>query len=342
MVRPCEPRALCYASYLAATSALLTLSAALSGCDTISELLREETSLLTSSEGDTRALQLRAGEGQQTISGVARGLHEAGNLGPGCHGFIALEPTLRFELEEALTFRLSLRSPIDTTLVIMGPGGPYCDDDTVGLDPAIEAHWEPGLYEVFVGSYQRRSEPFEYEFLIGPRTARSEEVEAQGDDNRSASDTARTGRTRRLSAARIRSRSPRVLLDEDAEAVDDVGALSELPPARSFETRGGGQHAAIDLGLHPECVGYYNASEATFVVERDSTEALRLSVNSDADSALVVLLPDGSVLCADDSEGFDPRVEVAADEALGVYRIWVGGYHRGTFDAAFTIERGVW
>lgn len=342
MFRPGSSNTLHYTPHMVAVFLLLTAATVMNGCDAIGELLREETRLLTTGDGDERALQLRAGDGQQTIRGVARVLHESNTFGPGCNGFIALEPTLRFELEEALIFRLALRSPIDTTLVIVGPGGPHCDDDTDGLDPVIESRWEPGLYRVFVGSYQPRSEPFEYEFLIGPRTTGLEDAERDGGASLTEVGPQPSMDPARLSAARIRSRAPRVLLPEERAAAEDAGAVSELPPARSFAVRGGGERAALDFGLHPECVGYFNESEATLTLERDSAEALRLSVDSQADSALVVRLPDGSVRCADDSEGFNPRVEIAAGEALGSYQIWVGGYHRGNFDAVLTVERGVW
>lgn len=41
----------------------------------------------------------------------------------------------------------------DLSLVITGPGGPYCNDDYDGLDPGFRLELEPGEYAVYVGTY---------------------------------------------------------------------------------------------------------------------------------------------------------------------------------------------
>ena len=48
---------------------------------------------------------------------------------------------------------------------------------------------------------------------------------------------------------------------------------------------------------------------------------------SDVDITLVVHRPDGTFLCNDDSEGFNPMVE--GNFSPGRYRVWIGSYAQG-------------
>jgi hypothetical protein len=51
-------------------------------------------------------------------------------------------------------FRFTVRSSVDTTLVVRGPSGAlFCQDDSDGFNPEIRADLGVGRYEVFVGSY---------------------------------------------------------------------------------------------------------------------------------------------------------------------------------------------
>lgn len=48
--------------------------------------------------------------------------------------------------------RVQVSSAKDTSLVIRGPDGIRCNDDTDGLNPVVQGRWPAGRYEVFVGS----------------------------------------------------------------------------------------------------------------------------------------------------------------------------------------------
>jgi hypothetical protein len=51
--------------------------------------------------------------------------------------------------------RLEVESDRDTTLMVNGPGGLWCNDDDEGdPDPMIYGEWLPGSYRIWVGSYQ--------------------------------------------------------------------------------------------------------------------------------------------------------------------------------------------
>ncbi len=73
-----------------------------------------------------------------------------------CVGFVDEEPDHRLELTAFFNY-LSLRvqSSEDTTIVIRGPGGSWCNDDYQGnKNPGIAGQWLSGTYEVWIGSYQ--------------------------------------------------------------------------------------------------------------------------------------------------------------------------------------------
>ena len=73
-----------------------------------------------------------------------------------CVGFIDREPDHRLILNGFFqSLKLEVKSSEDTTLVIRGPGGSWCNDDFEGKNPGIIGQWFSGTYEIWIGSYQR-------------------------------------------------------------------------------------------------------------------------------------------------------------------------------------------
>ncbi|MBW4522967.1 MAG: hypothetical protein KME16_25285 [Scytolyngbya sp. HA4215-MV1] len=73
-----------------------------------------------------------------------------------CVGFADTKPDHTFQLSSFFSYlSLQLDSPADTTLVIQGPGGIWCNDDQVGKNPGIAGEWQAGTYKIWVGSYDR-------------------------------------------------------------------------------------------------------------------------------------------------------------------------------------------
>lgn len=71
-----------------------------------------------------------------------------------CVGFIDEQPDHRMLLTEYFNYlSLQVESSEDTTLVVRGPGGTWCNDDYLGPNPAIAGQWLSGTYEIWVGSY---------------------------------------------------------------------------------------------------------------------------------------------------------------------------------------------
>ena len=73
-----------------------------------------------------------------------------------CIGFIDEKPDHRLVLRAFFDYlSIQVKSSEDTTLVIRGPGGTWCNDDYEGKNPGIVGQWLSGNYEIWVGSYQR-------------------------------------------------------------------------------------------------------------------------------------------------------------------------------------------
>jgi len=73
-----------------------------------------------------------------------------------CLGFVERAPDQVLTLTDFFDY-LSLRvtSLQDTTLVVRGPGGSWCNDDYAGSkSPGIAGQWLAGTYEIWIGSYQ--------------------------------------------------------------------------------------------------------------------------------------------------------------------------------------------
>lgn len=86
-----------------------------------------------------------------------------------CLGYISLEPHEEVTLTDYFSnLEMRVESPLDTTLIIQGPGGVWCNDDSQGKDPMIAGEWLPGSYRVWIGAYRWADVP-EYRLLIHDR-----------------------------------------------------------------------------------------------------------------------------------------------------------------------------
>lgn len=75
-----------------------------------------------------------------------------------CVGFVDEPPDHTLVLTSFFNYlSLQVESPQDTTLVVSGPGGTWCNDDFQGKNPGIAGQWQPGTYRVWVGSYDKNN-----------------------------------------------------------------------------------------------------------------------------------------------------------------------------------------
>lgn len=97
-----------------------------------------------------------------TVRGISGGTLAAAQVaeraetetGP-CVGFIDAQPDHVLTLTEPFNgLSLQVQSAEDTTLVIKGPGGSWCNDSYTSANPGIAGQWLPGTYDVWVGSHR--------------------------------------------------------------------------------------------------------------------------------------------------------------------------------------------
>ena len=68
----------------------------------------------------------------QTGNGETGGQTQATRFGPQCSGVIDSTPDHTIRVTSPLDLRLSVESTTDSTLVVVGPAGVFCDDDSAG------------------------------------------------------------------------------------------------------------------------------------------------------------------------------------------------------------------
>jgi len=98
-----------------------------------------------------------------TVRGMSGGLIPARSIGGRsetptgpCTGFVDQMPGHTLKLESGFEYlKLTVESPQDTTMIVKGPGGTWCNDDFERKNPGIVGEWLPGTYQVWVGSYQK-------------------------------------------------------------------------------------------------------------------------------------------------------------------------------------------
>ncbi|WP_192881684.1 hypothetical protein [Nostoc sp. CENA543] len=75
------------------------------------------------------------------------------STGP-CNGFVDETPDHTIKLTSKFNYlKLQIDSPQDTTIIVKGTGGTWCNDDLDGKNPGIVGEWLPGDYQVWIGSY---------------------------------------------------------------------------------------------------------------------------------------------------------------------------------------------
>ncbi len=73
-----------------------------------------------------------------------------------CTGYVDKEPDHTLQLKKKFDYmKLLIESPEDTTLVIKGPGGTWCNDEFENKNPGIVGEWLDGKYSVWIGSYKK-------------------------------------------------------------------------------------------------------------------------------------------------------------------------------------------
>jgi hypothetical protein len=83
-----------------------------------------------------------------------------------CLGFGGGEPNHILRLTSSINYlRLQVKSNADTTLVIKGPGGTWCNDDFDDKNAGIAGQWQTGEYRVWIG-LQGRGQTVPYQIRL--------------------------------------------------------------------------------------------------------------------------------------------------------------------------------
>jgi len=125
-----------------------------------SVLMFQDLAIAPKLNQDPKILQGISGGGEETTKISGRIKTETGD----CIGFVDTLPDHKITLTSSFKFlNLKVLSSGDTVLLIKGPGGSWCNDDTNSRNPAIGGEWLQGTYEVWVGSYEVNSS---YPYLL--------------------------------------------------------------------------------------------------------------------------------------------------------------------------------
>ena len=236
----------------------------------------------------------------QTGTGTTGGARDASQaFGGQCSGSVDTTPDHVITVTSAVNLKLYTTSTTDSTLVLRGPSGTFCDDDSRGeLDAEINAILRPGRYEVYVGHLGQTGQ---YTLTL---------TENVGGTSSGAGD------------------------DGSIEAYRDftLGAGFTPDPQRSRGETGGSRDAR---SYGKACVGTIDTTPDHRLTVTSALN-LRIFVESTTDSTLVVVGPNRT-WCDDDSHG-DLDAEVSGVFAPGQYQIFVGtnGNQNGNYTITLT------
>lgn len=258
------------------------------------------------------------------------GAVDASTWGEGCVGFINDAPTVTIDWEGETEFvEVFFYSDSDPVLVIETPDGEYlCADDAndLLLDPVIELS-EPaaGRYNVWVGSYAAdqlipgllvvTTQP---EINLGTFSVAGLIRRAAIPEDLIEHEEVAPGRLLRDGL------TGELITEAEAEA---VLAQEEIIDGERVELTVEGEAPAFELPVAVGiCAGYIDEEpDVSFELEAEGNH-LRIYFEGDADSTLVVQLPDGSILCNDDAvvgDNLNPLVDIT-DPPSGEYHVFVG------------------
>ena len=108
-------------------------------------------------------ISLNSGFGQTSISGTAGGSTSLRDIAGkdetatgSCLGFGKGQPDQILRLNSAFRdLTVVVKSNTDTTIVVKGPGGTWCNDDFQGKNPGLDGQWQAGEYQVWIGTQGR-------------------------------------------------------------------------------------------------------------------------------------------------------------------------------------------
>ena len=258
------------------------------------------------------------------ISLQGGGSVKASTLSKDCIGYIPANPTVTVDYKgKADILKAFFYSDGDPTLVIQAPDGAYlCGDDTnqLVLDPTVEIKKPAqGRYNVWVGSTVDTD--LVPGFLV---------FTTRGDMN--AAKLALGSLVKRQAVpgflpVRDRLVNAAKRLEEADAGVKAAVALKAGGKAVIKDFTATGELPAVELQTGDTlCGGLVNVIPDYAFDWSGSSKALKLLVEANGDTTLLVRTPDDSFLCADDADSIrnlNPLLTIS-EPAAGRYLVWVG------------------
>ncbi|MCA9533910.1 MAG: hypothetical protein KC593_09530 [Myxococcales bacterium] len=305
--------------------AALTLAALVSGA---SDTARAQQSMFGSATLTSGFLP-----DPHVLQGQSGGNVDASGVNAQCRGFISPHPSHIVTLNGNFRWmRVFVESAGDTTIMIQTPQNTVlCNDDTYGLNPAVEQAWGPGLYRIWVGSYQQgTSVPYSLKLTeiasVVPGSSQGQGVGPQPmpidprvnpNPNPQPNPQPAQGLTMTVDAMQGNGTPGWI----DARLRPDPAVL---------EGAAGGTIRAQEAA-EPSCRGFVQSIPDHILYVQGRARYLRLYVEASEDTTMVIRTPDGRWLCDDDGGGnLQPMLEQES-WAPGQYLVWIGTYSaRGT------------
>ncbi len=252
---------------------------------------------------DPSTVQVQAGG---TVDATTQGLPA------GCTGFVSDQPDYKlFYTPGAYSLYIFATSSADTTLIINDPNGNWiCNDDANGsLNPMLMfSNPSGGRYDIWVGTYSSGG--------LQPATLQISELGPGGGGGGGGG-------------------QPAML---NPSLTPNFGTQNLLAGTQqTVQLTAGGPISASVVGGN--CSGFVTEAPDYRINFQNLAGILPLtfSVQSSADTTLVVHEPNGTWACDDDGgTSVNPAVQVSMPQA-GQYDIWVGTYSQGVGNPSATL-----
>jgi hypothetical protein len=118
---------------------------------------------LSATAAQANSISLNPGFGSTEVTGTAGGNTSIKDIAGrsetstgSCTGFTGSQPDHVLRLNSAFKdLTVLVQSGADTTLVVKGPGGTWCNDDFQGKNPGLDGQWQAGEYRLWIGTQGR-------------------------------------------------------------------------------------------------------------------------------------------------------------------------------------------
>lgn len=274
----------------------------------------------------TLAVRGRVAPDPTVVDGIAGGPVSLDNVSSDCRGYALAAPSHLVMVDRPMRYlALVVRSNADTTLLVQTSDGRiYCNDDTDGTQPRVEIAPPAGPIRVWVGTYSSGEQvPYRFGLTANPQV-RSQSLGEPG-----AVAGAPTPAQAQIAAA--------------ARPLFGQAAIRQGMRPDPLVVTGSSGGPILASQVHGGCRGYISPAPSHRFVAQSGFTQLRFVVNAAHDTTLVVQMPDGRVLCDDDSGG-GRNPSLMDGTGPGPINVWVGSYsanETGTYQLGLSQNAGL-